>query len=264
MGLPDSDAGKHQKRILKKVVQIEKKQRERVAKLKKKLQTARMRRRESDERNKDKLQAEINQVLQACIERINILQRDDLDLYERRKLAIEFKDFVDKYVNCEYRDNFYQFITHILQKYRTEEQFNQNEERTGTREEEAPNNHIEWPINCTHIRIAYFVWNSKKMRFSNPLEIAQRLKQYYYEETAHNEQDYDMTAQTHMTNYMGGGLPTSGGAANGGHPYVQQVSAGGADSGRLYETGTGHRNEASEVHKRREHIDEKYNSNPGF
>ena len=176
-----------------------------MAKLKKKLQSVRIRRKETEERNKDKLQGEINQVLQACIERINLLQREDLDLYERRKLAIEFKDFVDKYVNAEYRDNFYQFINHILQKYRTEEQYNQSEEKMGVGAggDDAPASgaHVEWPINCTHIKIAYHIWNNKKMRFSNPLEIAQMLRRYYYEETAQNENEYEMPGQAYTQNY---------------------------------------------------------------
>lgn len=180
-----------------------------------------MKRKETDEKNKDKLQTEINQVLQACIERINLLQREDLDLYERRKLAIEFKDFVDKYVNSEYRDNFYQFINHILQKYRTEAQYNANEEKNVPKQEESSGAHVEWPINCTHIKVAYYIWNSRKTQFSNPLEIAQRLKQYYYEETAYNENDYDMTAQTYANNYLNNNNLNKNDYAEAGQLYIR-------------------------------------------
>lgn len=182
--------------------------------MKKKLQSVRIRRKEAEERSKDKLQSEINQVLQACIERINLLQREDLDLYERRKLAIEFKDFVDKYVNAEYRDNFYQFINHILQKYRTEEQYNLNEEKiTPVIEEEPTGAHVEWPVNCTHIKIAYYIWNNKKTRFGNPLEIAQLLRRYYYEETANMDADYEIEQNAYAATFGNPQEPFGGPAA---------------------------------------------------
>lgn len=130
-----------------------------------------------------------------------------MDLYERRKLAIEFKEFVDKYVNPEYRDNFYQFINHILNKYRTEAQYNMKEDGNLEKEDEALARHVEWPQNCTHIKIAYDIWNKKKSQFKNPLEIAQRLKQYYYEETAQIEVDYDSAAQNYAKNYMQNARP---------------------------------------------------------
>ena len=160
---------------------MERKQKERTAKLKRKLQALRVRRKEIDERSKSKLQSEINEVLKTCVERINVLQRDDLDLYERRKLAIEFKEFVDKFVNPEYRDNFYEFINHILHKYRMEVH-NTEAQANVDREDELAPAHVEWPLNCTHIKIAYGIWNRKKSQFRNPLEIAQLLRKYYYQE----------------------------------------------------------------------------------
>lgn len=124
------------------------------------------------------------------MERINLLQREDLDLYERRKLAIEFKEFVDKYVNPEYRENFYQFINHILHKYRMEVHNNSDAGNSVDREDELAPTHVEWPLNCTHIKIAYNIWNARKSSFRNPLEIAQRLRQYYYEETGQLDGEY--------------------------------------------------------------------------
>lgn len=195
---------KYQKRLQKKFVQIEKKQKDKTAKLRKKLQNSRIKRQELEDKNKGKLQTEINEVLHACIDRINLLQREDLDLYERRKLAIEFKEFVDKFVNPEYRENFYQFINHILHKYRMEAQKNMTGDGNLEKDDENVNTNVEWPVNCTHIKIAYTIWNSKKSQFSNPLEIAQRLRQCYYEETVNNEHDpdTDLTAQTYKTNYI--------------------------------------------------------------
>jgi len=164
----------------------------------------RARRKEQEEKNKGRLQSEINEVLKACVERINLLQREDLDLYERRKLAIDFKEFVDKYVNPEYRENFYQFINHILHKYRMEAHYNADVHNNIDKEDDLAASHIEWPLNCTHIKIAYDIWNSRKSQFRNPLEIAQKLKQYYYEESAHNENEYEQANSTYITNYLGG------------------------------------------------------------
>ena len=171
-------------------------------KLRKKLQTVRARRKEQEEKNKGKLQSEINEVLRACVERINLLQREDLDFYERRKLAIEFKEFVDKYVNPEYRENFYQFINHILHKYRMEAQYKAELPGKVDQEDELASNHVEWPLNCTHIKIAYNIWNNKKSQFRNPLEIAQRLKEYYYEETTHQDNEQEQGSTPNVSNYQ--------------------------------------------------------------
>ena len=131
----------------------------------------------------------MNSVLQACIERVNLLQREDLNIFDRHKLAIEFKEFVDKYVNPEYRDNFYMFINHILQKYRIPDQNKQPEPHESYNEPREPDSSVMWPPNCTHIKIAYYIWNQKKSSFSNPLEIAQMYRRYYYEEAGYNESE---------------------------------------------------------------------------
>lgn len=152
------------------------------------------------------MQTEINEVLCACIERINLLQREDLEFYERRKLAIEFKEFVDKYVNPEYRDNFYQFINNVLSKYRSEVQYEAADTSLVEKDEDVAEASVklEWPSNCTHIKIAFNIWYSKKNHFKNPLEIAQMLKQVYYDEISQNQVDFEIPEQNPIISYLEG------------------------------------------------------------
>ena len=184
------------------MLQIEKKQREKTDKLRKKVKAIRARKEELEQQHSDTLQNEMNVILKACVDRVNLIQREDLDLYERRKLAIEFKEFVDKYVNPEYREHFYAFINEILNKYRVAAQQEQVKEYKTEWDNVGGNEGVQWPLNCTHIKIAYSIWRSKKCEFSNPLEIAHLYRRYYYEAMMEEHNENTETAHKEIENLM--------------------------------------------------------------
>lgn len=171
----------------KKQSQVVKKQKKKTDKLKLRLQATRVKQIDQDERNKTLIEAGVNQIWRACAARISFIQQDDLNFYERRKLAIEFKEYVYNFVNPVYRDNFYQFIDQTLHKYRMMAYCKRDFDNDLDNEDENCGQKVECPSNCLHIKMSHDIWNSKKSNFGNPLQAAQQLNASFSEKSVIKE-----------------------------------------------------------------------------
>ena len=161
---------------------MSKKQKDRTLKVLKKLEKTRERKKVQELQQQEKLNKEAEKLFNDYKERLNIIKSANLDLYKRRKLAEELVEFVNKYINIQYREMFFNDIHNIMNQFRNEEIKSsvglEEQAEHGGMPENGHNN-----LNILHVKVAYQIWSKMKTHFNNPVDVGLRLKNHYYEQT---------------------------------------------------------------------------------
>ena len=188
VSLTETDAGKLAKKITKKQKVLSKKQKDRTLKVYKKLEKAREKKRIQKIQEQEKLNKEAERLFNDYKERLNIIKSPNLDLYKRRKLAEELMEFVNKYINAQFREMFFNDIENIMNQFRQEEikssGVNEDHQGQGVMVMDSQNN-----LNILHVKVAYQIWSKMKTQFNNPVDVGLRLKNHYYEQTLNRNED---------------------------------------------------------------------------
>lgn len=164
---------KIERRLNRRIKKIAKDQNERTSKLLKKLKSKWLKKKETEEKCNEKLRNDLTQIFKICQQKFNELAVKDMDFYKRLSLALEFKSFMNDYINPSYHEYFIVKIEDILEQALKEEEKAKEEKKSSNELE----NKVKFPLNCIHVGIAYRIWEKSQKLFFSPVELGIQLKE---------------------------------------------------------------------------------------
>ena len=202
---------KIERRLSRRIKKIAKDQNERTSKLLKKLKSKWVKKKEVEEKCNEKLRKDLTKIFKICQQKFDELAAKDIDFYKRLSLALEFKGFMNDYINPSYHEHFIVKIEDILeQALKEEEKANEKKKKSSIELE----NKVKFPQNCMHIGMAYKIWEDREKLFFSPVELGIQLKvigkdikvekldqnKSIYNNIADSERDNNSDQQKEITN----------------------------------------------------------------
>ena len=140
----------------------------------------RFRKKEFFKMKRKKSLSDLIQNKKICEEYIDRLESSqDMSFYQKRKLIIEFSQFIELNIRDEFKMKFVEYLKGKMEEYRLEERFDEINRKT--REDIGNQKERElWPINCQHIKIAYSIWDNKASQPQSPVKVGKMMKEEFF------------------------------------------------------------------------------------